>query len=127
MSRIRRVDFAFNHFKDHLFLRPIQAKHPRLTNSGGGESAVTPVAWELWTPLMASVRDKMPELRYLRVHLNPPSEATMDLVKVLEDWESLGYGWVAEQEDGVVYYEFRSQALSETERLGNRSAAMVQD
>lgn len=76
---------------------------------------------------MASVRDKMPELRYLRVHISPPSETNMDLVKVLDDWETLGYGWVAEQEDGVVYYEFRSQALSETERPGSSSAVPVRD
>lgn len=95
---------TFNHFKDHLFLQPIESKHPHLLTTNSPN--VAPVASELWLPLMACVRERLPELRSLRIHLGPPSAAKgrvfMDL---LRDWERDGYGWVEESIDGMVYLE----------------------
>lgn len=103
VDKIRNLYFAFDHFKDHLFLQRIEAKHPRLPDT----MSTVPVAWELWTPLMRCVREKMPELRDLRVHLSAPSVKGEGFVEVLRDWEEMGHGWVTEHAEGVIYLEMR--------------------
>ncbi|KAF3767949.1 hypothetical protein M406DRAFT_70053 [Cryphonectria parasitica EP155] len=121
-SKIRRLDFAFDHFKDHLFLQRIETQHPRLLVGGGGDGdgrlPTAPVSWELWRPLLASVRSGTPELRRFRIYLSPPSPRCDDLVRLLDEWEAEGYGWVTEQADGVIYYEMRKKALREYTRFG---------
>lgn len=110
-AKIRRLDLAFNHFKDHLFLQAIEPRgHPRLPD---GASAA-PVGWELWTPLVAALRAGTPELRYLRVHLSPQqSRQGEGLVEALWGWEAQWHGWVTQQEDGVIYYEMRNCSVKE--------------
>lgn len=101
LHKLHSLDLAFSHFKDHLFLQRIEALHPRLPDS----SSTAPVGWELWVPLMLTVREQMPNLARLRVQLSPPSAKAEGFVDVLREWEREGYGWVTEQADGVVYLE----------------------
>lgn len=103
VDKIRNLYLAFDHFKDHLFLQRIEAKHPRLPDT----MSTVPVGWELWTPLMRCVREKMPELRDLRVQLSAPSVKGEGFVEVLRDWEEEGHGWVTENAEGVIYLEMR--------------------
>lgn len=100
MYKIRDLDLTFNHYKDHLFLQRIQSKHPHLPNGSN-----VPVASELWLPLMKCVRERLPELRSLRVHLSPPESTGQVFMDLLRDWEREGYGWAEEQMDGMVYLE----------------------
>lgn len=121
MSRIHDLDLTFDHFKDHLFLQRIESKHPHLPN---GSHA--PVAEELWRPLTACLRERLPELRSLRIHLSPPSAAKGQVfMDLLRDWERDGHGWVEEQVDGMVYLEKGRKKgrllLEEEEEDGNAS------
>lgn len=101
-SKIHAVDFNFTHFKDHLFLQAIAAKHPQLA---GGCSA--PVSQELWTPLMVCVREKLPELQSLRIRLytSTPTANVEKIFDVLREWQQQGYGTVEEGNDGFIYVE----------------------
>lgn len=102
MSRIHDLDLTFNHFKDHLFLQRIESKHPHLPNGSH-----VPVAKELWRSLTACLRERLPELRNLRIHLSPPSAANEGQIfaDLLREWERDGHGWVEDQVDGIVYLE----------------------
>lgn len=98
--KIHALDFSFTHFKDHLFLQPIASKHPRLAAGSN-----VPVSREVWTPLMLCVREKLPELQWLRVHLSTsaPAERVEMFLEVLRTWVQEGYGKVEEKNDGLVY------------------------
>ncbi|ROW05795.1 hypothetical protein VMCG_05207 [Cytospora schulzeri] len=99
-SKIHALDFSFTHFKDHLFLQPIASEHPRLAVGSN-----VPVSQDVWKPLMLCVREKLPELRRLRVHLStsaPPERVEMFL-EVLRTWVQDGYGKIEERDDGLVY------------------------
>lgn len=100
MYKIRDLNLTFKHLKDHLFLQRIESKHPHLPNSSSA-----PVASELWLPLTNCIRERLPELQSLRIHLDPPSARGQVYTNLLWDWESKGYGWVEEQKDGMIYLE----------------------
>lgn len=106
MYKIHDLDLNFNHVKDHLFLTPIESKHPSPLSSNPNGPSVAPVASELWLPLMACIRERLPELRSLRIQLSPPSAANWRVfMDLLRDWERDGHGWVEESLDGMVYME----------------------
>lgn len=103
-ASVRSLQLAFTHFKDHLFLQRIEPKHPRLPDSQLG----VPVSWELWTPLMRCVREGLPELRRLTVHLSAAAAPTAReevFLDVLREWAADGFGTVEERAGGVVYTE----------------------
>ncbi|CAN8103175.1 unnamed protein product [Discula destructiva] len=108
LDKIRNVDFAFSHSKDHLFLQPIESKHPRLEE--GTSSASVPVSWGVWLPLMLCVRERMPDLRELRIHIDAPNVRGDGFVETLDEWEHCGYGWLVEQEGGCIYLESRRES-----------------
>lgn len=99
-SKIHALDFSFTHFKDHLFLQPIASKHPRLAVGRN-----VPVSREVWTPLMLCVREKLPELQWLRVQLSTsvPAERVEMFLDVLRTWVQEGSGKIEEKTDGLVY------------------------
>lgn len=118
LARVRALDLDFTHFKDHLFLQSIEARHPRLTDAGGGggSTMAVPVGWGVWMPLTQVLRERMPALASLRVTLSPPSALAEGFVDVLREWEREGHGWVTERADGVVYLEMgRRRAAAELE------------
>ncbi|KAI7778981.1 hypothetical protein LA080_001498 [Diaporthe eres] len=103
-ARVRSVQLAFTHFKDHLFLQRIEPKHPRLPDS----QLSVPVSWGVWTPLMRCVREGLPELRRLTVHLSAAAAPTAReevFLDVLREWAAEGYGTVEEKGGGLVYTE----------------------
>lgn len=103
-ERARSVQLAFTHFKDHLFLQRIEPRHPRLPDS----QLSVPVSWGLWTPLMRAVREGLPELRRLTVHLSAAAAPTAReevFLDVLREWAAEGYGTVEERAGGLVYTE----------------------
>lgn len=103
-ARVRSVQLAFTHFKDHLFLQRIEPKHPRLPDS----QLSVPVSWGVWTPLMRCVREDLPELRRLTVHLSAAAAPTAReevFLDVLREWAAEGYGTVEEKGGGLVYTE----------------------
>lgn len=104
-KRVRSLQLAFTHFKDHLFLQRIEPKHPRLPDS----QLSVPVSWGVWTPLMACVREGgLPELRRLTVHLSAAAAPTTReevFLDVLRGWAAEGYGTVEEKGGGLVYTE----------------------
>lgn len=122
LARLRKLDLAFTHFKDHLFLQPIEPRHPRLSDGDGScpaTSEAPPAGWELWLPLTTALRERLPELTSLRVTLSPPSTRAERFVDVLRDWEEEGYGgWVTENADGVVYLEMGSRRAGRRRRGG---------
>lgn len=151
-ARIHDVDLSFEHFKDHLFLRPIVAPaHPLDGGRPGLAMTTAPVAEALWRPLVACLRGPgLPELRSLRVRVAPPASWLTSpgsssspppgegegespgqglwrvLMDGLWDWEREGYGWVEEQADGVVYLEKggkTGRGLLEEEEEGNGKTA----
>lgn len=108
LARIRALDLAFTHFKDHLFLQSIAPRHPRINDDDSGSTATTktvPVGWDVWMPLAVAVRERMPAMRSLRVTLSPPGARAEVFVDVLREWEREGHGWVTERAEGVVYLE----------------------
>ncbi|KAG8157956.1 hypothetical protein KVR01_012228 [Diaporthe batatas] len=103
-TKVRSLQLAFTHFKDHLFLQRIEPKHPRLPDSQLG----VPVSWGVWTPLMRCVREGLPELRRLTIHLSAAAAPTAReevFLDVLREWAADGYGTVEEKAGGVVYCE----------------------
>lgn len=113
LSKIHDLDLIFGHFKDHLFLQPIQSQYPTLPNNSSA-----PVASELWLPLTKYVREKLPELRSLLIRLSPPLGKGQAFMDLLRDWERDGHGWVEEQMDGMIYLEKgrqRADVLEEDE------------
>lgn len=109
-ASVRGVHLAFTHFKDHLFLRRIEHRHPRLLQGdgmpGGG---VVPVSWDLWAPLVREVREGLPDLRRLTVHLGAgaaaPAAGQEAFLDVLRGWAAEGLGTVEEKAGGLVYTE----------------------
>lgn len=102
-TSIHALDFSFTHFKDHLFLQPIATKNPQLAVGGK-----VPVSQEVWTPLMQCVREKLPELRWLKIHLSTSAPAEMFL-DALRKWAQEGDGEVEETTGGLVYVGEGSQ------------------
>lgn len=104
-KKLRSLQLAFTHFKDHLFLQRIEPKHPRLPDS----QLSVPVSWGVWTPLMRCVRGEgLPELRRLTVHLSAAAAPTAReevFLDVLREWAAEGYGTVEEKAGGLVYTE----------------------
>ncbi|KUI55068.1 hypothetical protein VP1G_02400 [Cytospora mali] len=100
--KIHAVDFSFTHFKDHLFLQPIASKHPRLAVGSN-----VPVSQEVWTPLMLCIRETLPELGWLRVHLSTtaPAARVEVFLDELRTWEQEGHGKIEEKSDGLIYVE----------------------
>lgn len=133
LARLRRLDLAFTHFKDHLFLQPIEPRHPRLSDGDGGcptatSEAAPPAGWELWLPLTTALRERLPKLTSLRVVLSPPSARAERFVDVLREWEGEGYGgWVTESADGVVYLEMGSRRRSGRRSGGAEAEAEAED
>lgn len=120
LDKIRDVNFHFNDHRDALYrdTPTPQGRHRGLRNA----RAPAPASWGVWLPLMRCVREKLPELRQLRIFIDAPSfiresSATRfyrygefkgdGFVETLEDWEREGYGWVTEQEGGCIYLESR--------------------
>lgn len=104
-NKIRSLQMAFTHFKDHLFLQRIEPRHPRLPD---GQLGPVPVSWALWVPLMRCVREGLPELRRLTVHLGAaaaPNAREEVFLDVLRGWADEGFGTVEERAGGVVYTE----------------------
>ena len=64
LSSIHQLDFCFTHHKDHLFLFHIDSKHPQLACC-----QTVPIGWEVWSPLMTCIKEKLPELQTLRIYL----------------------------------------------------------
>lgn len=58
-------------------------------------------------PLMRCIREKMPELRELRILVDAPEEKGDGYVETLWRWEDQGFGWVVEQKGGCIYLESR--------------------
>lgn len=102
-SSIHALDFSFTHFKDHLFLQPIATKNPQLAVGNN-----VPVYQEVWTPLTLCVREKLPELRWLRIHLSTSAPAELFL-DALRKCAQEGYGEVEETNGGLVYIGEGSQ------------------
>lgn len=103
-ARIRSVQLAFTHFRDHLFLQRLEPMHPRLPDS----QLSVPVSWGVWTPLMRAVREGLPELRRLTVHLSAAAAPTAReevFLDVLREWAAEGYGTVEEKAGGLIYTE----------------------
>lgn len=99
-SKIHALNFSFTHFKDHLFLQPITTKQPRLAVGNN-----IPVSEEIWAPLMLCVREQLPELRWLRVHLSTsaPAERVEMFFDALRAWEQEGCGRIEEKNGGLIY------------------------
>lgn len=103
-DKVRSLQLAFTHFKDHLFLQRIEPKHPRLLDT----ELDVPVSWGLWTPLVRCVREGLPGLRRLTIHLGAAAAPTARedvFLDVLREWAANGYGMVEEKAGGLVYTE----------------------
>ncbi|KAG6364045.1 hypothetical protein INS49_009148 [Diaporthe citri] len=77
-ARVRSVQLAFTHFKDHLFLQRIEPRHPRLPDS------------QLGVPVSAAAA---------------PTAREEVFLDVLREWAAEGYGTVEERAGGLVYTE----------------------
>lgn len=56
---------------------------------------------------MVCVREKLPDLRWLRINLSTstPTAKVEMFLGALKKWEREGYGRVEERNDGIIYVE----------------------
>lgn len=86
LSSIRRLDFCFSHHKDHLFLHRIASKHPQLSCC-----QTVPIGWDIWAPLMTCVKETLPDLQTLNIHLAHQAHSREEkFLRLLDTWDTAG-------------------------------------